>query len=232
VTKADNYPARQKQCDANRDRRAEKNYPEMRIEQLASNWNGSVAAACYKRLRGCRDPGALECWRMGVGMNEGATKWVEGLPRRWARNAMIFTPVYALAPFALRFTITNEPLFDWHVFFIVLIVCLVTLIPITYLIGMAARRHLRRLRDVPDGTAASAVRWLPFRYFVWGLVFGYIFFLITLLSPGTAWDTQPEIIRNLIRLLFTMLFVAIFTTIIGFISRTAFRNRLTLQSRP
>jgi hypothetical protein len=100
-----------------------------------------------------------------------------------------------------------------------------------YLIGMTARRRLRPLLNVPEQSAFKAVRWLPLRYGVWGLVIGGLVPLSDFLlkwrgDPFEPWDTAGHITHNVSYFLGAMIAMAFFTSIVGFVSRTAFRKRL------
>jgi hypothetical protein len=96
---------------------------------------------------------------------------------------------------------------------------------------VAARSRLRTLRDVPDETAYKAVAWLPLRYFVWGLVFGYLVLLCDFLFQWRGdlfepWTSPANIAGNIGQFLGAMLFMGAITAIVGFISRAALRKRL------
>jgi hypothetical protein len=173
-------------------------------------------------------------------MNERAIEWADRLPRRWARNAAILAAGIALAiSMDERFRQLQEVSPSTGGFWIIVLGVPVIVIVataflvgvVTYLIGMAARHRLRTLRDMPDELAAKAIRWLPLRYFGWGLLFGLIIAAPDSLFPWREqlilpWDTPENIAGDIGYAVGVMILMAIFTSIVGFVSRRAFRKSL------
>jgi hypothetical protein len=160
-------------------------------------------------------------------MNASATAWIEKLPRRWARNATILAAVVTLIrpePHAPE----SSPWIMWGLILGSALANALLLGVATYLIGIAARRHLRTLRNMSDKAAHKAVAWLPLRYFVWGLLFGFlVLFSDFLFQWGNLLPyTTAYIESNITEFIGAMFPAAAITTTVGFISRTALRKRL------
>jgi hypothetical protein len=171
-------------------------------------------------------------------MNDRGVEWVEKLPHRWARNAAIISAGISLGLDRRLHELGQSEIADLStllvsIFFfaIVAAVFLLAFGLVAYLIGMAARRRLRPLQGLPDQSAFKAVRWLPLWYGGWGLVMGGLVPLSDLLlkwrgDPFEPWDTAGHITQNVSYFLGAMIATALFTSIVGFVSRTAFRKRL------
>lgn len=166
-------------------------------------------------------------------MNDRAIQWIERLPSRWARNTAIFAAIVTLAPFALYLSDSRHSASTPGIMFGVIVALLLAtgllFVVAVFLIGMAARRHLRALRTLPDESVSDAVAWLPFQYFVWGLYLGYPVLLSDFVFQWRGfepWDSTVPIASNAAQLLGTVLPMAVTTTLVGFISRAALRKRL------
>jgi hypothetical protein len=177
-------------------------------------------------------------------MNSSAIAWVEKLPARWARNAAILAAIVTILWFAPSLMKPESILADngppppfWGSLFFnfLFVLTLLLIVPLAFavvgglLIGTAARRHLRALRDMTDDAAHKAITTLPLRYAVWGLFFGFLvclFYFLVGWGGALPWDNALHIFSNVGKFVRPMFVVPTTATIVGFVSRAALRRRL------